>query len=165
LAAGVAVLRDDRNPQPAGRDRSTVVVEPKTGEGAPRLAPHAVAASIELAPVATSVPEARHFASGVLPSSCWAEDVTLLVSELASNAVRHARTPFRVTVACDGTVVRIEVSDGDRHVPVARVPPADAVSGRGLLIVDALAASWGVEPTATGKTMWLELPCREPAAD
>ncbi len=56
--------------------------------------------------------------------------------------------------------MRVEVADHDPALPVQQHPPAEAVTGRGLLIVDALATRWGVEPAADGKTVWFELACR-----
>lgn len=128
------------------------------------LEPHASSATVTLPPTTTSVPLARQFVGESLPTTCWADEVTLLVSELASNAVRHADTPFSVTISCDGSLVRVEVSDGSPELPVPQVPPAEAITGRGLLIVDALAGRWGVESTPTGKTVWFELSCRAAAS-
>ena len=123
-------------------------------------APHAPRAALSLAPTTENIPRARHFVDDALPDTCWADDVTLLVSELASNAVRHARTPFTISVGCDGTAVRVEVSDLSPELPVRRVPTVEAVTGRGLMIVEALATSWGVEPDGSGKTVWFEIDCR-----
>jgi anti-sigma regulatory factor (Ser/Thr protein kinase) len=130
------------------------------GREPPGVAPHAARVSLVLPPVTASVPAARHFVDRALPATCWADEVTLLVSELASNAVRHAGTDFTVTLQCDGSVVRIEAHDADPALPVASTPAVDAVTGRGLMIVDALADRWGVEPTTTGKMVWFELACR-----
>lgn len=126
------------------------------------LARHAEVASLTLPPEAASVPLARHFVDQMLPGTCRADEVTLLVSELAANAVRHATTPFTVSLGCDGRLVRVEVADGSPDLPVAQLPPVEAVAGRGLMIVDALAERWGVEPSASGKTVWFELTCRSP---
>lgn len=124
------------------------------------VSPHAPRVSLVLPPVTSSVPEARHFVDRALPDACWADEVTLLVSELASNAVRHASTPFTVSMQCDGSTVRVEVADHDPALPVRQNPAAQAVTGRGLLIVEALANRWGVEPSADGKTVWFEVACR-----
>ncbi|UYQ62853.1 ATP-binding protein [Streptomyces peucetius] len=88
--------------------------------------------------------------------------VALLVAELAGNAVRHGRVPgrdFRLRLALDARRVRVEVSDASSvHPPTdVRAPAADDVSGRGLVLVDALADRWGVEPRpVVGKTVWAE---------
>ena len=85
-----------------------------------------------------------------------------VVAELASNAVTHGRVPgrdFRLLVYVVGGTLRIEVTDtrGDRR-PHAELPPPDAESGRGLLLVEALADRWGVmEGPAPRKTVWAEL--------
>jgi len=123
-------------------------------------APHAERAAITLPAATESVPQARRFVDERLPESCWADDVALLVSELASNAVRHARSPFTVAVGCDASMVRVEVTDDSPAVPVPQAPPVDAVTGRGLMIVQALARRWGVETTESGKVVWFEIDCR-----
>jgi anti-sigma regulatory factor (Ser/Thr protein kinase) len=128
--------------------------------GRSRTAPHAPRATLSLSPTTENIPRARHFIDDALPDTCWADDVTLLVSELASNAVRHAQAPFTVSVGCDGEIVRVEVADDSPQMPVPRVPTFDAVTGRGLMIVEALATSWGVEPSGSGKTVWFEIDCR-----
>ena len=86
-------------------------------------------------------------------------DAVLLASELATNAVLHARSAFEVAVSTDDDHLRIEVSDNDPGVPQVQWVPAGATSGRGLLIVETLASAWGVSPTeGGGKTVWFELP-------
>jgi anti-sigma regulatory factor (Ser/Thr protein kinase) len=123
-----------------------------------------VRTSVTFPPETASVPGARRFVDRELPGTCWADEVTLLVSELASNAVRHARVPFTVALECDGLKVRVEVADTDTRIPHVQHPPRHAVTGRGLLIVDAIADGWGVEPTPTGKVVWFELACRTTVA-
>ncbi|MFJ5269122.1 ATP-binding protein [Streptomyces sp. NPDC088358] len=85
-----------------------------------------------------------------------------IVAELAANAVTHGRVPgrdFRLTLHVVGETLRIEVSDtrGDRLPRIGRVDP-DAVSGRGLVLVDALADRWGAVPgPPPRKTVWAEV--------
>ncbi|SCD31771.1 Histidine kinase-like ATPase domain-containing protein [Streptomyces sp. di188] len=85
-----------------------------------------------------------------------------IVAELAANAATHGRVPgrdFRLAFHVAGDTLRIEVTDtrGDRP-PQHRPPTADAESGRGLLLVDALADRWGVsEDRFPRKTVWAEL--------
>jgi anti-sigma regulatory factor (Ser/Thr protein kinase) len=92
-----------------------------------------------------------------------AETAVLLLSELVTNAVRHSRVRGRrIEVRCvlrDG-LLRVEVSDAGTGAPVARTAGADDESGRGLALVAALAADWGVRPRrhGIGKTVWFE--CR-----
>src|SRR5690242_6194358 len=81
--------------------------------------------------------------------------LALVVSELATNVVLHAHTPFTVTVARRDTWLVLEVRD---HLAgrVAVPEPTDEVelSGRGLEIVQALSAAWGVWPRRDGKSVW-----------
>jgi len=91
------------------------------------------------------------------------DDAVLLTSELATNAVVHARTPFEVICRTIGGSVQVEVVDGDttRVLPApGRGDDADRVSGRGLLMPVMLAAEWGVSYAATSKTVWFRLRTR-----
>ncbi|MFF1637792.1 ATP-binding protein [Streptomyces sp. NPDC058246] len=90
------------------------------------------------------------------------ENVTLVVAELAANAVRHGRVrgrDFRVRLLWREGVVRVEVADGrtDR-LPVLQ-EPSDGEGGRGLLLVAGLAERWGVDPRPGGayKVVWAEV--------
>lgn len=89
-----------------------------------------------------------------------ADDVVLAASELATNAVIHAQTPFRVRLSGRNRLVRLEVSDQSSTVPVME---EFGRSQRGLRIVQAIATDWGIQPTPTGKTIWaeFELPATE----
>jgi anti-sigma regulatory factor (Ser/Thr protein kinase) len=103
-----------------------------------------------------AVAEARAYANeqtqGSSPNA--ADVVELLVSELASNAVAHAGTPFTVSVECDNQAIRVEVSDTGNGAPCVRPPDPLASNGRGLQLLGALADSWGVDPHEPGKTVW-----------
>ena len=115
---------------------------------------------IELPPVSSSVARARRFCRSHLEE--WGADdldevVALLVSELVTNVVLHARTPFTVSVQQDGTAVRIEVEDHDPALPQVKDHGQAAPTGRGLRIVEQLTDSWGVRPTRGGKVVWVEL--------
>lgn len=91
-----------------------------------------------------------------------AEAASHVVAELAANAATHGRIPgrsFRLTLHVVGDTLRIEVTDtrGDRR-PEPQEPDAGAESGRGLLLVEALADRWGVaEERFPRKTVWAEL--------
>jgi MEDS: MEthanogen/methylotroph, DcmR Sensory domain/Histidine kinase-like ATPase domain len=103
---------------------------------------------------------ARHFAADVLgrwghPSTLL-EDAKLVVTELATNAVRHARSAFSVEIHPYGACVRVSVRDASRVRPIPRDNP-QAPSGRGLRLIDAIAARWGAEIADDGKTVWAEL--------
>ncbi|MEV5874187.1 ATP-binding protein [Streptomyces sp. NPDC052101] len=86
----------------------------------------------------------------------------LIVAELAANAATHGRVvgrDFRLTLYAVGDTLRIEVADtrGDHH-PEPALPDPDADSGRGLLLVEALADKWGVAPgLPPRKTVWAEV--------
>jgi anti-sigma regulatory factor (Ser/Thr protein kinase) len=107
------------------------------------------------------VPYVRRQAVAVL--RLWRLDgvaavVELLVDELAGNAVRHARTPFSVTLTWDGRTLRGEVTDVNPIPPQPRLAMSpDALGGRGLLLVSELADRWGFEGHSRGKTVWFEL--------
>jgi anti-sigma regulatory factor (Ser/Thr protein kinase) len=109
---------------------------------------------------ARSVPAARHFTAEAL-RSLGAENVIdeaeLLVSELTANVVVHARTPMRVSILERDGHVRIEVRDDNPCLPQRRSPDALSLDGRGVMLVDTLATSWGVNGNSHGKTVWFEL--------
>ena len=104
-----------------------------------------------------SVHAARRFATNALsgrPASTL-EAVELMVSELATNCIRHERTSFHITILGSDREIRIEVTDSGTGTPRMRSPGPDEPSGRGLRIVDMLSESWGVEPEQpSGKTVW-----------
>ncbi|MEV6172661.1 ATP-binding protein [Streptomyces sp. NPDC051954] len=113
-------------------------------------------------PVCENIAEARHGARIVLASWSVPEDttetVTLVISELATNAIRHARRPGRtvdVALTYDGAkTIEIEVADGSPHHPVRKPYDPDATSGRGLLLVEALSDAWEVREREFGKAVW-----------
>lgn len=88
----------------------------------------------------------------------------VLVSELVTNAVLHGGTPLEVVVEVDGDRVRVEVHDGSPRLPVRRDYSTLSGTGRGLLLVDSMSSSWGVERTADGKAVWFELDASEAPA-
>lgn len=82
------------------------------------------------------------------------DPVQLVASELATNALVHARTPFTVSLsASDGTVL-VAVEDRSAARPRASAPPVMDSHGRGLAIVDAVSDSWGVSEEDGTKTVW-----------
>ncbi|UXY23044.1 ATP-binding protein [Streptomyces cynarae] len=130
-------------------------------------------ATAEFAMAFTSTPRgarlARLFVSHCLDS--WGhpydsdanETMTLITAELCANAVRHGRIPgrnfhVRLTSEADGKRLRLEISDtrAERRPVVADPMAPDAESGRGLLLVTALADDWGVTDRrcGPGKTVW-----------
>jgi anti-sigma regulatory factor (Ser/Thr protein kinase) len=108
-----------------------------------------------------SVGAARRFAletlSGIIPSDAI-EAIQLMVSELATNCIRHTNTAFDITIARIRGEIRIEVTDRAGGTPTMRSPAPFEPTGRGLQIVDMLSKDWGVEQrTQSGKTVWFTL--------
>jgi hypothetical protein len=88
----------------------------------------------------------------------------VVVTELAANATGHARSPFSVTVRTHGSGVLLSIRDGSAVRPTVRPYNPLAASGRGLLLVAAPSADWGVEVTADGKTIWADLRAQDEVA-
>jgi anti-sigma regulatory factor (Ser/Thr protein kinase) len=99
----------------------------------------------------------RFVASSLAAGDEVGELAVLLVSELASNAVLHARTPFELVVDTDPERVRVEVHDGNPTLPTLKDYVAESVTGRGLHMVANSANSWGFEAVGHGKMVWFEL--------
>ncbi|MEU3898209.1 ATP-binding protein [Streptomyces sp. NPDC045251] len=124
--------------------------------------------SVQLSPTPRGARLARLLATEQLRS--WGlplDPARQLVAELASNAAAHGRVPgrdFRLTLYVVGATLRIEVTDTrGEELPRPQTPAPDAESGRGLLLVEALADRWGVtEERFPRKTVWAELPCTPP---
>lgn len=107
---------------------------------------------------AASVAKARQFVLSVLDvDALTAESIQLAVSELATNAVLHARTSFTVRVSGDGSTVRVAVFDRSAAPAVKKDYGPEAVTGRGLSIVERLSDQWGVMPDGEGKWVWFEM--------
>ncbi|WP_433894608.1 ATP-binding protein [Streptomyces sp. CA-111067] len=117
---------------------------------------------------ASSISRARHDLRAVMGDwglSELADAAELVLSELLTNAVRHAAARTRevgTRYERDGTGgVRLEVSDGSPVAPQLRTAGPDAENGRGLGLVDALTGGrWGVvrDPRGGGKTVWARIP-------
>lgn len=146
--------------EPAGRSRS------KSRPTIARLEER------QFPPEAMSVGEARRFAAEVL-AACplpTVQDVQLMVSELATNCVVHAKTEFRLRVSVSADQVRVEVGDSCPGFPVLRQPQGQA-RGRGLAITDALSTVWGIECRGRrggdprGKVVWFCLPAHDSGED
>lgn len=119
--------------------------------------------SLDVAADASGLRQARRFVAEVLrrwgvPEAC-VYDAQLLTNELVTNALIHARSSSSVSVVRDSLdSVRVEVADHNPTVPTPRDRGPEAVTGRGLMIVERLARAWGVIPDAGGgKVVWFEL--------
>jgi anti-sigma regulatory factor (Ser/Thr protein kinase) len=86
------------------------------------------------------------------------EYATLICSELATNAVVHARSPFSLTVRLLGGVLRLTVEDARPEGAPGVGRPLAPTAGHGLAVIESLATCWGVERTPNGKAVWAELP-------
>jgi anti-sigma regulatory factor (Ser/Thr protein kinase) len=84
-------------------------------------------------------------------------DAALVATELATNAIVHAGSPFRVSVHRFGRVVRIMVHDRAPSLPAVLEPDPRRGSGRGMHMIAAACRRWGVDVTPDGKTVWGEL--------
>ena len=81
----------------------------------------------------------------------------LLVSEILTNAVRHARAPIGLRLHATPSEITAEITDDDPQRPQLAPPDPAAESGRGLTVVAALATAWGTWPSSAGKTVWFTL--------
>ncbi|MGI8451116.1 MAG: ATP-binding protein [Streptosporangiaceae bacterium] len=114
---------------------------------------------------ASAVSQARRFVAGVVGDGFLAlDDALVLVSEVASNAVKHTASgdggTFEVAVWVNGGSVRVEIGDqgGASEPRLADDDPADVLTGgRGLRIVDTLATKWGHAGDELGRVVWFEV--------
>ena len=117
------------------------------------------AARIVLEPVSASVPKARRFVADQLTDlpQDTVDVARLLVSELVTNAVLHARTELELRVDITDTAVSIQVADANPVLPVVRNHGTDAGTGRGLRVLDRMASRWGTFSVDGGKIVWFEI--------
>jgi anti-sigma regulatory factor (Ser/Thr protein kinase) len=121
--------------------------------------------------------QARHRIAGELAGSISSEllaDAVAVVAELVGNAIRHAsplpgdviRVAWRVRAGVSRQLLEVRVTDGGAaNEPHQRTVGPDAVDGRGLAIVSALADRWGVERDGLGQSVWAELSFPHRAAE
>lgn len=117
-----------------------------------------------LPPEPSSVAAARRFVQDTLDA--WGLDeaawtAALLISELATNAVIHGRTPYSVEISRDADTVRVGVLDGSPVAPGLRRYGSDSTTGRGLRLVDSMSSRWGVVPREQGKSVFFEIDAGE----
>jgi serine/threonine-protein kinase RsbW len=116
------------------------------------------------------VTEVRHWLEDLLPDCPAREDVLLLASELCTNAVIHSQSgaaggQFSVDIDWAPIMARVVVGDqGSAKAPAVVPPAADAVplgeSGRGLLLIDDVAESWGTTSRPNRRWVWADVPWR-----
>lgn len=110
----------------------------------------------------SAVPLARHWASEAcvrrgLPLEALGV-LQLLVTEAVANAVEHGAGPITVELTCAGENVHVAVHDTAANRPVLRHVGALATGGRGVALIDRLAAGWGVQDEPdVGKTVWFDV--------
>jgi anti-sigma regulatory factor (Ser/Thr protein kinase) len=113
---------------------------------------------------AESVSRARHFVCSHLVEhrlSHLVDDVQLVVSELAANAMRHARTPFKVILEKAENSVLLSVQDGSPTPPAHLATDRLDTAGRGTSIVDLVSHDWGVtDGPGEGKSVWASFAAR-----
>lgn len=122
-----------------------------------------------LQPVVDSVPAARR----MIVDTCahWnlphlTDPAGLVLTELVTNAVRHAGTPIDLTITRGRHLLHLAVRDYTTATPSRTGPPAEhGPGGRGLLIVEALATHWGYTPTTNGKVTWADFQTTRPPAN
>ncbi len=115
---------------------------------------------LELDPDPAAVPTARRFVTTALARTAWEPSTAaaeLVVTELVTNAVLHAGGPVHVSVRTAQGSLRLAVRDGSRRRPVRPVGDPEAMTGRGLGLIEAVATRWGVQPHPAGKVVWAEL--------
>jgi len=107
-----------------------------------------------------SASAARRFVTDVLQQ--WGHPhlvhpVTLMTSELVTNSVLHTSGELELGLYLDLDRLRVEVVDRSDRLPALQAPDDDAPGGRGLLIIEALSRSWGVDGRGDGKAVWFEV--------
>lgn len=117
------------------------------------------------------IARARHWATSVAREAGASAErqrvIALLTTEAVANAVVHGPDDglVEVAVAATGCSFRVSVTDGSPKAPVLRVVEPTAPGGRGVMLIDRLASSWGVDHAGrAGKTVWFEVDLCPPAA-
>jgi hypothetical protein len=119
-------------------------------------------ARLTLSAEPTSVAQGRQFVRDVLGEwemDLFREAVVLVASELITNTLLHTDSPPIVTLRLTRSGLRLEIEDESGMQPRKRTYAADATTGRGMLLVESMAARWGTETRPGGKTVWCEFDC------
>lgn len=154
--SAVVPLRSSRaaSPDPGPRGSSGA----ERAAASPAMAGSSWTHATDLAPVPASASAARDFVRLHLREhglGALVGDVVLVVSELATNAIKHACTPFTVRLRGDGVCLLISVRDSSREVAIERPPGSTSTGGRGLAIVNEMSHDWGVDHTdGVEKSVW-----------
>ncbi|MGW1053551.1 ATP-binding protein [Streptomyces sp. NPDC002521] len=111
----------------------------------------------EAVPVARSRVAHRAQELGFSLDSPLFDDLKLLTTEVVTNSIRHTQASCVVCVRWTGERLRVEVTDVEPSLVSPSCAELMDESGRGLLLVEALAAAWGCQPCPAGKTTWFEL--------
>ncbi|GGV91539.1 hypothetical protein GCM10015535_49930 [Streptomyces gelaticus] len=123
------------------------------------MPPQAIYLSVpeSVRPARRYVREAAAYQEPSIPDDAL-DTLELLASELVTNAVRYGQEPgdsLKVTVEASPGRCRVEVHDTRRRQPRARPVSNERARGRGLHLVQALAAQWGVVERSFGKVVWV----------
>ena len=116
-------------------------------------------------PEPISVGRARSFLRTALDewdADSFEEAATLLVSEVVTNLVLHARTVGELVVRLSDDRLLVELHDGTRSLPQAKHYGLEATTGRGIGLLETMSSAWGAEVTPSGKRVWFELEAGEP---
>lgn len=153
LHSAVSAAEADGAAEPASAAEAASAVEP--GGAGPAVRERSFPPELD------SVRAARHFVTGLLdqgPDDALASDAAIVATELAANAVLHARSGFTLTVSRSAAAVRIAVRDWNPLVHSNGSMPFDVRQGHGLSVVSQLASGWAVERLPDGKVVWADLP-------
>jgi serine/threonine-protein kinase RsbW len=117
------------------------------------------AALVHLGPEVSSLGEGRRFVAKTLREWNVDEDtiepVMLVANELVANAIVHAHSSPVLSLEDAGLDLLLRVADDGPNLPVARRATPGDEGGRGLMLVEALSDRWGVDPSESGKSIWV----------
>lgn len=85
------------------------------------------------------------------------DTAVLLASEVVTNAILHGRSDARLEIVAPPDKVHVEVGDDNSRHPARAAADAGALDGRGMAIVEALAAAWGICDAPFGKIVWFDV--------
>ena len=147
-----ATLVDDLRPNGADDDVAVLVAR------VPEVSRQWASAAFEIKAEGDAVATVRRRTEETLRSwevpDATVDDVVLLASELATNAIIHGRPPIQLRLRRTTSDVLLEVIDSANFLPRKLRPTPDDEHGRGLQIVAILAERWGVRATDNGKSIW-----------